>query len=228
MTRTEPLGCFAMIKRLLAASLLCTPLLAAAPAQAVSPPGTYRYTITHPQHGDIGTFQNTIRRQGDGTTVDTDIRVNVKLAFVTVHRLEADRQEVWKNGRLVSYTSKTNKNGETVNVQGRAEGDRFIIAGPGGKVEAPADVVPTTAWSIDITKADTVMASESGKIYPAKLVNSGTEMVEVNGRQVRAKHFKVAADTRYELWYDERDVLVKFTSLTDGEPVTFTLSSPAA
>lgn len=192
-------------------------------AEALPPAGTYTYTVKHPEYGDIGTYTNTIRRDGDRVTVDTKVRIQVKLAFVPVFRLEADRQEQWQDGRLVAYSSVTRKNGDEIRVTGRAEGDKFVIQGPNGTVAAPADVVPTNPWSLDITKADVVMASESGRIYDARLAGRAEETLVINDQQVPTKHFQVVADTDHDLWFDPQGRVVQFATRNDDSVISFIL-----
>ena len=207
----------------LAAALAVTLLIAAQPAAALPPPGTYTYTVRHSEHGDIGTYTNRVQRNGDSIAVDTSVRIQVKVAFVSVYRLEADRREEWRGGRLTSYSSVTRKNGEEIRVTGRAEGDKFVIDAPSGRITAPADVVPMNPWSMDITKADVVMASESGKIYDARLTGRNQMTLVLGDQQVPTQHFEVAADTKHELWFDPQGRVVQFATLDDGKKVSFVL-----
>ena len=210
--------------RLAAAAALAAAMLAfGGQAGAMPPAGTYTYTVRHPDHGEIGTYTNTIRREGDAIVVDTKVRIQVKVAFVSVFRLEADRREEWRNGRLQAYSSVTRKNGDEIRVTGRAEGDKFVINGPSGQITAPADVVPTNPWSIDMTKADTVMASESGRIFDARLAGREETTVTVGDQQVPARHFQVVADTRHDLWFDPEGRVVQFATRDDGKTISFIL-----
>ena len=89
-----------------------------APAHGATPPtGTYNYRIQHPQYGDVGTYTNRIIARDDGIRVETSVRISVKLAFVTVYRLDADRTEEWRDGRLVAYDSTTAKIGSSVTIR---------------------------------------------------------------------------------------------------------------
>ena len=213
-----------MIGRLRLTALVAMLMLAVAGQTEAAPaPGTYTYTVKHPDHGDIGTYTNTIRPNGDATVVDTTVRIQVKLAFVSVFRLEADRREEWKGGRLVSYSSVTRKNGDEIRVTGRAEGDKFVIEGPKGRVAAPGNVVPTNPWSLDITKADTVMATESGTVFGARLAGRNEANLPIGDQQIRTRHFEVVADTNYDLWFDPEGRVVQFATREDGKTISFVL-----
>ena len=213
-----------MIGRLRLTALVAMLVLAVAGQTEAAPPlGTYTYTVKHPDHGDIGTYTNTIRRNGDTIVVDTNVRIQVKLAFVTVFRLEADRREEWRGGRLVSYSSLTRKNGDEIRVSGRAEGDKFVIDGPNGRVTAPGDIVPTNPSSLDITKADTVMTTESGTVVAARLAGRNEATLSIGGQQVPTRHFEVVADSTYDLWFDPEGRVVQFATREDGKTISFVL-----
>ena len=214
----------ASLRVLIALFVAAAATIPSARAEVTGPAGTYTYTIKHPDHGDIGTYVNKISRNSDSVSVSTDINVLVKVAFVPVYRLEADRREVWRNGRLVSYSSVTRKNGNEIRVSGKAEGDKFVIDTPSGRIDAPADVFPMNPWSQAITKADAVIASESGKVYDARLAGSDQKTITVNGQQIATRHYQVAADTRHELWFDQQGRLIQFATNDEGKTISFVLN----
>ncbi len=203
--------------------VLAAVAFAIAPARAEAPPGTYQYAVHHPTYGDIGTFTNTVRHKGDEVIVNTRVRIAVTILFIVVHREEADRREVWRNGQLVSYDSLTKKNGKRLAVKGRASGSKFIIEGLDGRIEAPAAVHPSNPWSITITEKTLLLATASGKLLKGKVTPAGEETIELPDRKVKARRFKVTGDLDLDLWYDENDVVVRFTYADDGENVIFTL-----
>ena len=203
------------------AAAFCVVAVSLASANA---PSVYNYRIEHPQYGDIGTYTNTIARGGDGTiTVDTRVRIAVKIATVTMFRLEADRREDWQNGRLVAYQSTTDKNGKMIKVEGRAEGDKFVIRGPKGTEAAPSGVWPSNPWSPAIINAPMIMGSASGKLYEQKVKVTDQQQVELGDKRVATRHFHVVTDEPNDLWFDQSGRLVKFATVEDDQPITLTL-----
>src|SRR3546814_18657664 len=80
-------------------------------------------------------------------------------------------------------------------------------------------------WSRDITEATVVFASASGRVYPSQVLNVGVETVRSDGRDVRARHYRVTANRKtYDLWYDEAGRLARFTAPEKGGAVTFILT----
>ncbi len=207
----------------LAAAVLLALLPLAATGAPMPPAGEYTYRIHHPEYGEIGTYTNRITQNGDTVNVDTTVRIAVKLAFVTVYRLEADRSEQWRDGRLVAFSSVTEKNGKISRVAGRAEGDRFVIEGPRGRTAAPAGVWPDNPWSPAIAQADAIMGTVSGKLYEPRITNSRQETVPVQGQPIPTQHYEIVTGEPNDLWYDASGRLVKFTTVEDGDVITLTL-----
>ena len=211
-----------MLRLLTLMMTMALPLAAA----AMPPAGTYTYTVAHPDHGDIGTYTNTIRPDGDAVVVDTRFEVRVGLGPLTFYREEADRREEWRGGRLVSYESRTVKNGNDRVVRGQADEDGFVIHRGAGTVErAPATIWPMNPWSPDIRNAKTVLASATGRVYPAEIVDAGVATVRSAGRDVQARRYRVTADGKtYDVWFDGEDRLARFTAPEKDGVVVFTLT----
>ena len=192
-------------------------------ARTEAPAGIYHYGITHPSFGDIGVFTNVITRDGDRVIVATTLEVKVSLLFFVVHRVEAERTQIWRGGRLIGYESRTVRNGEEIRVRGRAVGDAFVIEWPRGRVLLPPDVFPTNPWSIQITRATSVMASENGELRNLWVIEGAKQRLEIKGEPRTARHFRVRGDMEQDIWYDDNDVPVKFIHSMGEDRVTFTL-----
>jgi len=184
---------------------------------------TYTYVINHSEHDDIGTFTNKIVRDGNGgVTVDTKLRIAVKVLFIVVHRENSDRREVYKNGRMIAYDGTTTINGDTIKVKGRATDAGFVITGEKGTVTAPADVMTTNPWSMNIAKATTLMSTKTGTLDKVKVVGGETQAIEIGSGTMQAKHYRITGDMTRDLWFDTKGALAKFQFVRDGATITFT------
>ena len=201
-------------------------LTGAAPAAEPSPPdGTYRYSVVHPSFGNIGSYSNTVTRAGNEVTVRTHVEIRVRIAFVTVRQIIADRTELWRSGKLARYRSMTVRDGKTIEVNGEAQAAGFVIEGPLGKAVAPADVFPSNPWWIAMTRATTVMAAETGRLRPVDFRLLGTENVRQDDRDAAARHFASGSGPdRADLWYDAASIPVKFSIVEDDATITLTLT----
>lgn len=210
---------------LLLASMSAAPLALAA-AEDEAAVETYRYSVTASDLGDIGEYVNRVTRRGDETIVETDMNIKVKVLLVTAFRLEADRRETWRDGRLVAYESNTVRNGERVVVNGRANGEEgFLIEGPLGTAEVPSAIHPLNPWSKTIIAATTVMAPESGRTYEIAVHEAGTEVIEIGGRSVETRVFETHDEEPLKLWFDAEGVPVQFSMMEDGRELLLALKT---
>ena len=193
-------------------------------ARAETPTGTYVYQISHSRYGEIGTHTITLSRQGASTIATVKLRIKVKVLFVTLHKVSAERSETWRGGRLVGYASTTKENDKLFKVAAKEEGGQLVIGGPGGKKTAPLGVFPTNPWNIAILKAKKVMDTKTGQIKNVLSVTSaGDEMITAMGKPMKAKKYVFQSDVKRELWYGPGGKLLKFRVFRDGNAVSFTL-----
>ncbi|HEX9462745.1 MAG TPA: DUF6134 family protein [Alphaproteobacteria bacterium] len=206
-------------------SALCLGAVGVQPVPAAAAaPLTLEYRVKHPTYGDIGSYTNIIERSGDSVRVQTVVRIAVKVFGATLYREDADRTEHWKDGRLVYFHGITNKDGKRLEVTGEASGDRFAITGPEGTYLAPADVQPPNPLSPDCLRADTMMSSVSGKVYPAQVRDNGEETVLVAGQSRRAHKYGIDTDRQHWVWFDDQGVPVMLESIERGDHVRLTLT----
>jgi Domain of unknown function (DUF6134) len=192
------------------------------------PEKIYIYSINHPTHGDIGTYKNTILDDGARIAVNNEIQVQVKILLIVAHQEMSKSKEIWKNGRLISFSGETQENGKKTVVTGEADGSKFVVEAPDGQKDAPASVFPNNPWSRAILKATVLLGTKSGKLYQVHALPSEKREVTVNGRSVMTDYVRVEGDAEYELWFDERGVAVKFTEIDKKKGViTFILKSEA-
>ncbi len=182
-----------------------------------APAGVFRYVISHSLHGDVGTFTNSIARNGAETVVDSQLRIAAGVLGIVMRRIEEDRREVWRGGRLITYESCSIDNGERVVTRGLAEGGVFVIVGPDGRAEAAPTLFTTNPWSPGITGATQLMGTKTGELNRVTVTGGKIQIVETGTGKVGARHFMVQGDLEREFWYDRKDVLVRIAfPATDG------------
>lgn len=188
------------------------------------PARVYSYRVIHPIYGDIGSYTNIIENRGTETAVRNKFRVTVKILFAVAYEQKGDNSELWRDGRMVSFEGSMKKNGKKSKIRGYAQGDKFVIEGTRGKVVAPGNVFPNNPWSPKILATNVLMGTGSGKLYRVKSSEGDERVIDVNGKTVKTRYFKVDGDARYELWFDETGVPVKFTDIGDDVTITYRLS----
>ena len=199
-------------------------LLGATSASAAeSPSGTFLYGIHHEEHGDIGSHKVSFSRSGEDLMVEVEARVNVKFLFITIYRLEAERMEIWRDGRLISFKSETHDDGTDYAVSARANSDKLEIEGSAGGATAPGNVFPTHPWSIGTTERSLLMDTKTGKLLEIRVAEAGEETIEARGQAVQARKFVISGDLERELWYGPDDTWLRMRFQKEGAAITFTL-----
>jgi len=193
----------------------------AAPSRAAL---VYSYTIEHPTYGDIGTYTDTIAKSGDTLRIDTRLRVAVKVLGIVLHREEADRTELWKADRLVSFHSVTTTNGRPIEVRGEAGDNGFVITSPTGTVVAPANIYTSSPWSSRRPNAGLMMSTKTGRVETVQTLGGEQTVVPVLGSEVAARHYEFITDKRQDVWLDRSGIPVRFRTEVGGQPIDFVLA----
>ena len=200
------------------AALLSSPL-----AAAPKPGDSLVYGILHESYGDVGEHKVTFAQDGADLVVAVDNWITVKVLFITGYRFTAQREERWRDGRLVAYRSDTDDDGETVAVLARANGDKLEIDGKKGRLDAPLGTFPTHPWNRAIVGQSQLMHTKSGKLLDVTITEAGRETIQAAEQAVETTKYLVTGDQERELWFDDADNWVQMRFIKDGSAVTFTL-----
>jgi hypothetical protein len=125
------------------AYLLAVLLVFSADAHALDAPASYRYRIQHQIFGDIGEHRMAVRREDDLIVVEHTAELAVEILGLTAFRRRTRFREVWRDDRLIEFEGLVEDNGEPFPVSARAEGNRLVVEGSAGRIEAPAATVPS-------------------------------------------------------------------------------------
>jgi hypothetical protein len=219
--------------KLLTAGLAWGILAGAVPASAAEAnppkdtPTKMVYQVQHSKHGNVGTYTNTIEENAGTTTVKTQGRMKVSVLGIPAYRQEFDRVERWKGPQLVNFNGVTTENGKRTEVTGAAQGNQFKLSTPSGIVIAPADVKMANPWSEAILGADAMVAPQEGKVEKVSVTGGEMVPVAINGHNIMTRHYQVlrlGGPKRYEIWFDDQGIPVRFADVSPSETVTFNLS----
>ena len=185
------------------------PVSLAAPLSARLPEGhVVEYRVTR-DGAPIGSYTVTVHTEGDRVTVSSAVRIEVAFGFITLYRYALDAREVWRAGRLVSFDSTTDDDGERHAVRAVAEAGVIEITADGERWTAPPSVAPSSLWHRDLVDNATLLGVEDGDRLEVVVHWAGPEIVSVAGRPVRATRYIVSGDVERELWYGTDGVLVR-------------------
>jgi hypothetical protein len=192
------------------------------PARADSPQ-ILQYQVEHPTYGKIGTYTNTVDQRGNDVDVQTEVRIAVTMLGISLFHQDADRQEHWQNGRLVSYQSDTDDNGKKIDVSGTAQGNAFVVQSPLGTFTAPAQVHPSNPWASQLLNTDFMMSTKTGRVMKVVVTDTGETNITFDGRTMRLHQYFIDGEKHQVVWVDQNGVVVAFQTEEQGSPINFVL-----
>ncbi len=203
--------------------LLALCLVGTGPAAACpQPPGRVEYVIRHEAYGEIGRHVIGFACAGEDLIVETRVHSEVEVLLMPVFRREARYREVWRGDRLLAFESRFEDNGEVFEVRARASGERMVIDGENGRIEAPASVVSNHPWNAAVVLRPLLFDTRSGRLQQVRVTPAGDATISLGGRAVSARKYRVTGDLERELWYDRDGNWLQSRLAYQGKAITLT------
>lgn len=169
----------------------------------------------------LGHHRVAFRRKAKDLHVEIDIQLEVKFAFLTVFRYHHTNHEVWRDGHLVAIETKTDNDGESYWLSGRATEAGFEVEGSGGSFVAPADVMPTSYWNPQTVNKSRLLDTQRGRLIDVDIVPAGSEIVVVEGRPANTQRYRMTGDLELDLWYAADGEWAKISFEARGAEVVY-------
>jgi hypothetical protein len=171
----------------------------------------------------IGTSVIRLHRNGEETVAEIDTHIQVKIAYVTVYRFDQAETEHWTDGCMMTLTSLTDDNGTIHKVFAKRTEKTLSVEvdGKAGEVDPTAN--PVSLWNAALVQKTTLALNpQDGSITPMSVVDRGEEQLVLEGRATTAHHYSIQTSVPQDVWYDERDRLVKVEMLgSDGSRIHY-------
>jgi len=160
----------------------------------------------------IGKHIFTFNRKNDKLYVKSNINFEIKKLGVVLYKYKAVGTEIFKDGKLIEFKSKTNQNGKEKFVNLKIGENTYNIEGSSFRGEAPLDYMLGTWWNHSIVKAKAQISAVSGRIIHQKVNFLGKEALEINGKKYKTLHFNFSSTDKNlkknkklntDIWYDE-------------------------
>ena len=198
-------------------------------ASAVVPPGAAgdrRFSIIY-EGNRIGAHTVFYSPDTSDVRVDTEIRMLVKLGFLTVYAFRHRSSETWRAGRLVSLAGETVDRGQTLRIEGAATPLGFRVMSKGGPFLAPAETLTSnTLWSPAILEQATLVDAQYGGVIGVSARRLADEQVTIAGRAIRAtRHSFITPYLAGSIWYDEQSLWVHGQFERDGSKIEYRLDA---
>ena len=145
--------------------------------------------------------------------VDSEINFEIKKFGIVLYKYHVKGTEVYKDGKLIKFNSKTNQNGKNKYVNMIFKDNEYIIDGSSYKGKAPTDFMIGTWWNHSIVKASAQISAVSGRIIKQKVTFLGKETVKFGEKNHKTLHFNFSSTDKKlnkdkklntDVWYDEQ------------------------
>ena len=167
----------------------------------------------------IGFNNYFFEKKGDLLIVKNKIEFKVYLLGIEVFNLEGHGIEIHKDGKLISYESKTlqNDRDKFVNLIYDSQSDKFKINGSSYVGLADTKNIIGNWWNHQILQAESQISPISGSIKEQVVNFLGKEKIELYGNIIEADHFKLTSkdmtipkDKRldFDVWYDSKKAMI--------------------
>ena len=161
----------------------------------------------------IGTHIFSFEKLDGQLAVKSEINFKIKKLGIVFYTYHVKGTEIYEDGKLIKFNSKTNQNGKEKYVNMKLENGEYIIDGSSYKGKASVDYLLGTWWNHSIVKAPAQISAISGRIIKQKVTFLGKETINIGGKSYNTLHFnfsstdkKLDKDKRLNthVWYDEK------------------------
>ncbi len=161
----------------------------------------------------IGKHTFSFKRSDGQLAVKSEINFKIKKLGIVIYKYHVIGTEVYKDGKLIKFNSKTNQNGKEKYVNMKLENGEYIIDGSSYKGKAPIEYLLGTWWDHGIAKAPAQISAVSGRIIKQKVTFFGKETIKLGDKNYNTLHFnfsstdkKLMKDKKLntDVWYDEK------------------------
>jgi hypothetical protein len=185
-----------------------------------------RFSVLYKGIG-IGTHTISYSSAAGDTRVDTEINLEVRIAFLTAYAFSHRSVETWRAGRLTSLNGETVEHGETLQVEGAATPQGFRGLGKGGPfIASAATLTSNSLWTPSMLEQTTVVDAQRGGIIGVSARKLAEEQNVIAGRQVQTRPYTfITPFYAGSIWYDQANLWVRGEFERDGSKVQYELNA---
>ena len=161
----------------------------------------------------IGTHIFSFKKLYGQLAVKSEINFEIKKLGIAFYTYHVEGTEIYEDGNLIKFNSKTNQNGKEKYVNMILENEEYNIDGSSYQGKAPINYLLGTWWNHSIVEAPTQISAVSGRLINQKVTFLGKETIKLGEKNYDTLHFnfsstdkKLTKDKRLntDIWYDEK------------------------
>ena len=151
-------------------------------------------------------------KSNDQISIESKINFIIKKLGIVLYEYHVEGKEVYEDGKLIRFNSRTDQNGKEKYVNLELENDEFIINGSSFKGKTPTNYLIGTWWNHSIVEAEAQISAVSGRIINQKVTFLGKETIKIGNKNYKTLHFnfsstdkKLKKDKKLntDVWYEE-------------------------
>ena len=161
----------------------------------------------------IGEHIFSFAKSDEQISIESEINFIIKKFGIVLYKYHVKGKEVYKDGKLIKFNSRTDQNGKEKYVNLELENDEFIINGSSFKGKTPTNYLLGTWWNHSIVEAEAQISAVSGRIINQKVTFLGKETIKIGNKNYKTLHFnfsstdkKLKKDKKLntDVWYEEK------------------------
>ena len=161
----------------------------------------------------IGTHTFSFKNLTGQLAVKSVIDFTIKKFGIVLYSYYVEGTEIYEDGKLIKFNSKTNQNGKEKYVNMVLEDEVYNIDGSSYQGKAPINYLLGTWWNHSIVEAPAQISAVSGRLIKQEVTFLGKEVIKIGEKYYNTLHFnfsssdkKLSKDKRLntDVWYDEK------------------------
>ena len=160
----------------------------------------------------IGKHIFSFEKSNDQLAVESEINFEIKKLGIILYKYYVKGKEIYKDGKLVTFNSKTNANGKSKYVNLKLSNNEYDIDGSSFKGKVTTDFLLGTWWNHSIVKSKAQISAVSGRIIHQKVTFLGKETLKIDDKSYKTLHFNFSSTDdkldknkklNTDVWYEE-------------------------
>ena len=161
----------------------------------------------------IGEHIFSFAKSNEQISIESKINFIIKKLGIVLYEYHVEGKEVYEDGKLIKFNSRTDQNGKEKYVNLKLENDEFIINGSSFKGKTPTNYLLGTWWNHSIVEAEAQISAVSGRIINQKVTFLGKETIKIGNKNYKTLHFNFASTDKKlkknkklntDVWYEEK------------------------
>mgnify|MGYP001209931977 FL=1 len=161
----------------------------------------------------IGEHIFSFAKSDEQISIESEINFIIKKFGIVIYKYHVQGKEVYKDGKLIKFNSRTDQNGKEKYVNLELENDEFIINGSSFKGKTPTNYLLGTWWNHSIVEAEAQISAVSGRIINQKVTFLGKETIKIGNKNYKTLHFNFSSTDKKlkknkklntDVWYEEK------------------------